>query len=147
MSLTHKPPRNIVDVNLTRVIASRCAAMLMKSGDKKGNFQMQKILVIDRNQQPLMPCHPARARQLLALGKASVFKRYPFTIVLHDRAGGARQVVAVKIDPGSKETGLVLVGDFERGKRVIWAAESLNVEFFWHDAFAREQLKMPIVWW
>ena len=69
-----------------------------------------------------MPCHPARARQLLALGKASVFKRYPFTIVLHDREGGARQVVAVKIDPGSKETGVVLVGDFERGKHVIWAA-------------------------
>ncbi len=42
---------------------------------------MQRILVLDRNRQPLMPCHPARARELLRKGKAVLFRRYPFTIV------------------------------------------------------------------
>jgi 5-methylcytosine-specific restriction endonuclease McrA len=83
---------------------------------------MQRVFVIDKNKQPLMPCHPARARELLAAGKAAVFRRYPFTIILKDREGGEVQPTTFKIDPGSKQTGLVLVADFQRGKRVIWAA-------------------------
>jgi 5-methylcytosine-specific restriction endonuclease McrA len=84
---------------------------------------MQRVLVIDNNKQPMMPCHPARARQLLNKGKAAVYRRYPFTIILKEREGGETQPVALKIDPGSKTTGIALVGDFKRGKRVIWAAE------------------------
>lgn len=26
---------------------------------------MQRVFVLDKNEQPLMPCHPARARELL----------------------------------------------------------------------------------
>ena len=33
---------------------------------------MQRVLVVDKNKQPLMPCHPARARELLNKGKAAV---------------------------------------------------------------------------
>jgi 5-methylcytosine-specific restriction endonuclease McrA len=84
---------------------------------------MQRVLVIDKNKHPLMPCHPARARHLLREGKAAVFRRYPFTIILKEREGGETQPVQVKIDPGSKTTGIAIVGDFKRGKRVIWAAE------------------------
>jgi 5-methylcytosine-specific restriction endonuclease McrA len=84
---------------------------------------MQRVFVIDRNKAPLMPCHPARARQILREGKAAVFRRYPFTIILKEREGGDTQPVQVKIDPGSKTTGIAVVGDFKRGKRVIWAAE------------------------
>lgn len=83
---------------------------------------MQRVLVLDKNKQPLMPCHPARARGLLRKGKAAVFRRYPFTLILKDREGGDAQPVAFKVDPGSKQTGITLVGDFKRGKRVIWAA-------------------------
>lgn len=83
---------------------------------------MQKVLVIDSNKQPLMPCHPARARELLNQGKAAVYRRYPFTIILKDREGGDTQPVAFKVDPGSKQTGMALVADFQRGKRLIWAA-------------------------
>jgi 5-methylcytosine-specific restriction endonuclease McrA len=82
---------------------------------------MQKVFVLDKNQQPLMPCHPARARELLTLEKAEVFKRFPFTIILKHREGGELQPTALKIDSGSKETGIVMVGDFKRGKRVFWA--------------------------
>ena len=84
---------------------------------------MQRVLVLDSNQQPLMPCQPARARKLLRKGKAAVWRRYPFTIILKDRAGGDIQSVAFKVDPGSKTTGIALVADFQRGKRVVWAAE------------------------
>jgi 5-methylcytosine-specific restriction endonuclease McrA len=83
---------------------------------------MQRVFVIDKNKQPLMPCQPARARELLTAGKAAVFRHYPFTIILKDREGGEVQPVALKIDPGSKQTGLALVADFQRGKRLIWAA-------------------------
>ncbi|MDQ7024883.1 MAG: RNA-guided endonuclease IscB [Anaerolineae bacterium] len=84
---------------------------------------MQRVLVIDKNKQPLMPCHPARARHLLKQGKAAVFRKYPFTIILKDREGGDTQAVQVKIDPGSKTTGIAIVANFKRGLRAIWVAE------------------------
>lgn len=40
------------------------------------------VFVLDSNRKPLDPCHPARARKLLKAGKAAVFRRYPFTIIL-----------------------------------------------------------------
>ena len=85
---------------------------------------MQRVLVLDKNRQPLMPCHPARARALLKTGKAAVFRRFPFTLILKERDGGAVQDTRLKLDPGSKTTGLALVADFaQRGKVVVWAAE------------------------
>jgi 5-methylcytosine-specific restriction endonuclease McrA len=84
---------------------------------------MQRVFVLDHNRQPLMPCHPARARALLKMGKAAVFRRYPFTIILNERIGGDTQPTVLKIDPGSRITGMALMADFKRGKQVIWAAE------------------------
>ena len=55
-----------------------------------------------------MPCHPARARQLLKSGRARVYKFYPFVIRLKDISGGATQPVVLKIDPGAVTTGLAL---------------------------------------
>jgi hypothetical protein len=40
------------------------------------------VFVIDTNRKPLSPCKPGIARSLLKAGKAAVFRRYPFTIVL-----------------------------------------------------------------
>lgn len=83
-----------------------------------------RVLVLDKNRKPLMPCHPARARQLLRVGKAAVFRRFPFTIVLKDREGGAVQDTRLKIAPGSRTTGIALVARMaRRGSVVIWAAE------------------------
>ncbi|MFR6027912.1 MAG: RRXRR domain-containing protein [Sutterella wadsworthensis] len=58
-----------------------------------------------------MPCHAARARKLLKKGKAAVFRRFPFTIILKERTreASAVQDVLVKIDPGSKSTGIAVV--------------------------------------
>jgi len=72
----------------------------------------------------MMPCNPARARMLLREKKAFVLRKYPFTIILKDRADGDLQPMEFKVDPGSKKTGVALVADFsKRGKTVVWAAE------------------------
>jgi 5-methylcytosine-specific restriction endonuclease McrA len=82
---------------------------------------MQRVFVLDYNKQPLMPCHPARARKLLKNGKAKVIRRYPFTIIMKHRVGGDLQPIEIKFDPGSRTTGIALVGHFDRGPEVIWA--------------------------
>ncbi len=76
--------------------------------------------VLDTNKQPLSSCHRAVARKLLHNGKAAIWKMYPFTIILKKAVENSEpQPVQLKIDPGSKTTGMVLV---QNGK-VIWAAE------------------------
>ncbi|MDZ4672167.1 MAG: RNA-guided endonuclease IscB [Phototrophicales bacterium] len=84
---------------------------------------MQRVFVLDKNKEPLMPCNPARARQLLKSGKATVYHRYPFTIILKDREGGNTQPIQIKIDPGSQTTGIAVVVEFKRGLCCVWAGE------------------------
>ncbi|MFB6989355.1 RNA-guided endonuclease IscB [Streptomyces sp. NPDC056230] len=77
----------------------------------------QRVFVLDRHGTPLMPCHPARARQLLAKGRARVTKAVPFTIRITDRAEVDSEVpgVQVRIDPGSEGTGISLTHDRSTG--------------------------------
>ena len=83
---------------------------------------MSKIFVLDTKKRPLAPCHPARARQLLKKGKAAVYRRYPFTIILKREIKEVdTQPLRLKIDPGSKTTGLAILND--RTGEVVWAAE------------------------
>ncbi|WP_026097677.1 RNA-guided endonuclease IscB [Baaleninema simplex] len=103
------------------------------------------VFVLDTNRQPLTPCHPARARELLAKGKAAVYRRYPFTIVLNRAVGDvppesqlnastplastslastslsveSSTPLRLKIDPGSQTTGLAVVN----GNQLVWGAE------------------------
>jgi 5-methylcytosine-specific restriction endonuclease McrA len=86
---------------------------------------MSRVFVLDTNKQPLNPVHAGRARILLKEGKAAVFKRYPFTIILNT-AIEKRQVhpLRTKIDPGSQTTGIALVDD-ARGE-VVLAAELVH---------------------
>ncbi|MCE6959578.1 HNH endonuclease [Cereibacter sphaeroides] len=67
------------------------------------------VFVLDKRHQPLMPCSDARARQMLRDGKAVVHRQYPFTIRLRHRVGGDLQPVEVRLDPGSRTTGIALV--------------------------------------
>jgi len=69
-----------------------------------------------------MPCSRARARELLSKGMAAVYRLHPFTIILKEREEGESQHVELKMDPGSKQTGVALVGHFKRGNVVIWAS-------------------------
>jgi len=86
-------------------------------------MQNQRVLVLDTNRNPLMPCHPARARKLLRSGRASVFRKQPFTIILHDRDGGETQESELRVDPGSRVTGCALVVSGEKGDRCAFALE------------------------
>ncbi len=83
---------------------------------------MSHVFVVDANRQPLNPVHPGRARILLSRGKAAVLKRSPFTIVL--KAEVEHPVIEplrIKLDPGSKATGIALVNDLSG--QVVFAAE------------------------
>jgi hypothetical protein len=87
---------------------------------------MNSVFVLSNTQKPLMPCRSARARQLLTRGKAAVYRLHPFTIILNDRAEGDTQPVELKIDPGSKTTGIALVGHFEQQGAVVLFGANLN---------------------
>jgi 5-methylcytosine-specific restriction endonuclease McrA len=83
---------------------------------------MSSVLVLDTNKQVLNPVHPGRARKLLTAGKAAVFRRYPFTLILkHAVPDVQAEPLRLKIDPGSKTTGLAVVNDTSGA--VVWAAE------------------------
>jgi len=93
------------------------------------------VFVLDRRKKPLMPCSEKRARLLLKRGRARVHRLVPFTIRLVDREQEdcALQPVRLKLDPGSKATGVALVresqevdadtGEVQRSAHVLFLAE------------------------
>jgi 5-methylcytosine-specific restriction endonuclease McrA len=86
------------------------------------------VLVLDKAKKPLMPCSERRARLLLERGRAVVHLRYPFAIRLKDvsRNNVELQPIRLKIDPGSKFTGLALVRENVKDntdQTVLWLGE------------------------
>jgi len=80
---------------------------------------VSKVFLLDTNKKPLDPIEPGYARKLLGWGKAAVFKRYPFTLILKEaRPDATPEPLRLKLDPGSKTTGLALVND-----ATVFAAE------------------------
>jgi 5-methylcytosine-specific restriction endonuclease McrA len=78
------------------------------------------VFVLDTNKKPLDPIHPGTARHLLNQGKAAVYRRYPFCIILRTADLDAPvQNLELKLDPGSKVTGIAL----KQGNKVIFGAE------------------------
>jgi len=77
------------------------------------------VFVLDANRKPLTPCKPSLARKLLKVGKAKVFRLYPFTLLLKKKVTEDPQPVTLKIDPGSKVTGLAIL----LHSSLIWVAE------------------------
>jgi len=68
------------------------------------------VFVLDKHKKPLMPCTPKKARLLLSRGRAVVHLRYPFVIRLKDRQleESVVQPLVLKIDPGSKTSGMAV---------------------------------------
>jgi len=86
---------------------------------------MSKVFVLDTHKQPLNPLHPGRARLLLKQGKAAVYRRYPFTLILKRAVEQPHlEPLRLKIDPGSKTSGIALVND--GSSEVVWAAELMH---------------------
>jgi 5-methylcytosine-specific restriction endonuclease McrA len=83
---------------------------------------MSYVFVVDTNRKPLNPVLPGEARYLLKSGKAAVLKRYPFTLVLKREVEKPQvEPLRVKIDPGSRTTGIAVVND--RTGKAVFAAE------------------------
>ncbi len=98
-----------------------------------------RVFVLNKNLQPLDPCRPARARILLSTGKAKVYRRYPFTIILVEEISNpVTHEHQLKIDPGAKTTGLAVV----QRQRVVWGAELTHRGFQIRDNLtSRRQLR------
>jgi 5-methylcytosine-specific restriction endonuclease McrA len=83
---------------------------------------MSCVLVVDTEHHPLKPMHPGAARRLLTQGKAAVWRRLPFTIILKRVVPEAvPEPLRLKIDPGTTTTGLAVVND--ASDQVVWAAQ------------------------
>ena len=73
------------------------------------------VFVLDSTGKPLMPCTEKRARLLLARGRARVHRIVPMVIRLTDRTqkDSVLQPLRLKLDPGSKTTGIAIVRELE----------------------------------
>ena len=70
------------------------------------------VFVLDKSKKPLDMISHAKARILLKNRLAVVHKVYPFTIRLKDNSFVSKdRAYTVKIDPGSKHTGIAIVDD------------------------------------
>ncbi len=68
------------------------------------------VFVLDTNKRPLEPCSPTIAKKLLKAGKAAVFRKYPFTIILKKAIQTKEGLQCqLKLDPGSKITGIAIL--------------------------------------
>ena len=77
------------------------------------------IFVLDTKRRPLSPCKPGLGRSLLKAGKAAVFRRFPFTIILNKEVDASPKLLELKLDPGSKTTGIAI----KQGDKIIFGAE------------------------
>ena len=79
------------------------------------------VFVLDRRKKPLMPCSEKRARIMLERGRARIHRMMPFTIRLVDRLqeNSVLQPLRLKLDPGSKTTGLALAREAEH----VWVMD------------------------
>jgi 5-methylcytosine-specific restriction endonuclease McrA len=102
---------------------------------------MPKVFLIDTDKKPLDPIHSAQARQLLRNGKAAIFRRFPFTLILKEsRPDAPVQPLRLKIDPGAKTTGFALVNDATG--EVVFACELQHRGFAIRDALtSRRQIR------
>ena len=70
------------------------------------------VLVIDKHKHPCNTISEAYARILLFKKQAVIHKRFPFTIRLkNDSAVLKDRSYTVKLDPGSRHTGVAIVDD------------------------------------
>ncbi|MCP2241228.1 RNA-guided endonuclease IscB [Thermoanaerobacterium thermosaccharolyticum] len=94
-------------------------ALLVLYRTPKGEFYM--VFVLDKHKKPLMPCTEKRARLLLESGRAVIHKINPFVIRLKDVTvdNCIIQPCRIKIDPGSKVTGIAIL----QGEKVLLLVE------------------------
>ena len=97
------------------------------------------VFVLDRRQKPLMPCSEKRARLLLERGRAVFHHRLPFTIGMKDRTAEESefQPLRLKLDPGSKTTGMAIILDGQSGNQAIFFGQVVHQPGIKHRLKAR----------
>lgn len=75
------------------------------------------IFCIDKNKNPADPIHPKTVNMFLEQGKAAWFRQFPPVLILNQESEPLQKYI-LKIDPGSKTTGLAIVTN----DIVVWAA-------------------------
>lgn len=115
----HAPPYNIDEGREPQGSVTKA-----RKGTVFGVISMA-VFVIDRRKKPLMPCSEKRARLLLERERARIHRIRPFTIRLVDRTqeNSVLQPLRLKLDPGSKITGVALVHGSEANCRVVALSE------------------------
>jgi 5-methylcytosine-specific restriction endonuclease McrA len=79
------------------------------------------VFLLSGDKKPMNPIHPAHARELMEKGKAAVFRMYPFTLIMKRVVDNiVVYPLSLRIDPGSKFTGISLVNN---QNEVIWGME------------------------
>lgn len=87
----------------------------------------QRVFVVDAEGRPLAPCHPARARELLDKGAATVEEVCPFAIRLKRAVPDGLPVEAdFKVDTGSKHHGIALVKT--SGECLLWGQIDMRTD-------------------
>ena len=81
---------------------------------------MQKVYVQNRNEEPLMPCKPAKARHLLDSDKAEVVNLCPFTIRLGWDCESNTQEVIAGLDTGAVNVGCSAISN----NKLLYASET-----------------------
>ena len=82
----------------------------LSESNRKQNLRVSvKVYVLNQRGNPLMPCSPRKAKQLLKQGRAKVVKCIPFTIQLTIATGEAKQDITLGIDTGYANVGVSVV--------------------------------------
>lgn len=69
------------------------------------------VYVLNKNNKPLMPCKPQRARKLIKDKKAKIIDCKPFTIKLLYGSTGYTQATDLGVDLGSRYVGVAITSD------------------------------------
>ena len=95
------------------------AKIKQMEGKEMPNKQNDMVFVIDKNKRPLGFASEKRAQQLLANGKAVIHRYHPFVIRHKEKDARECNIMEfrIKIDPGSKETGLAIT---DLNNNVYW---------------------------
>ena len=109
---------NIVEENIAPKDAS-------PSGELTRKGSQGRVLVVGQDRKPCMPCNPARARKLLKAGKAKILRYFPFVIQLNYSPTGVQEV-DIKVDQGTRTTGISLNILTQRGWRTVWAMHLIH---------------------
>lgn len=95
------------------------------------------VFVLNKDKQPLDPTTEFKARKLITDGKAVIHKYKPFTIRLKHKVIPNTRSYRLKIDYGSRYTGLAIL----EGNNVVWLGELHHKQTIKSDIDSRRAIR------